>query len=55
MNAQLKHYENKLSFEMDPSDLFDALNTGEKIVPLDARKSFGYEAETYSGCYQHST
>lgn len=30
---------------MDPSDLFDALNRGEKIVPLDARKAFGFEAE----------
>src|SRR5687767_3797428 len=45
MEAQIKHYENKLSFEMDPSDLFDALNKGEKIIPLDARKNFAYEAE----------
>lgn len=45
MNPQIKHYEDKLSFEMDPSDLFDALNNGEKIIPVDARKSFGFEAE----------
>jgi rhodanese-related sulfurtransferase len=45
MEAQIKHYENKLAFEMDPSDLFDALNNGEKIVVIDARKAFGYEAE----------
>lgn len=45
MNAQIKHYEDKLAYEMDPSDLFDALNKGEKIVALDARKPFGYEAE----------
>jgi rhodanese-related sulfurtransferase len=45
MNAQLKHYENKLAFEMDPSDLFEALNKGEKIVALDARKSFAFESE----------
>lgn len=45
MDAQIKHYENKLSFEMDPSDLFDAQNKGEKVVPLDARKTFGFEAE----------
>jgi rhodanese-related sulfurtransferase len=49
MNTQLQHYENKLVFEMDPSDLFDALNNGEKIVPLDARKDFGYEAEHIPG------
>lgn len=45
MEAQIKHYENKLAFEMDPSDLFDALNNGEKIIALDARKAFGFEAE----------
>lgn len=45
METQIKHYENKLAFEMDPSDLFDALNNGEKVIALDARKFFGYEAE----------
>lgn len=45
MEAQMKFYENKLAFEMDPSDLFDALNNGEKVIALDARKAFGFEAE----------
>lgn len=45
MENQIKHYENKLAFEMDPSDLFDALNNGEKVIVIDARKAFGYEAE----------
>lgn len=45
METQIKHYENKLAFEMDPSDLFDALNNGEKVVVIDARKSFGYQTE----------
>jgi rhodanese-related sulfurtransferase len=45
MQAQIKHYENKLAFEMDPSDLFDALNNGEKVIALDARKAFGFEVE----------
>jgi len=45
MEAQIKHYENKLAFEMDPSDLFDALNNGEKVIALDARKAFGFEEE----------
>lgn len=45
MDIQINHYENKLAFEMDPSDLFDALNKGEKIIALDARKAFGFEAE----------
>ena len=45
MEDQIKYYENKLAFEMDPSDLFDALNNGEKVIVIDARKAFGYEAE----------
>jgi rhodanese-related sulfurtransferase len=49
MEDQIKHYENKLAFEMDPSDLFDALNDGEKVVALDARKAFGFEAEHIPG------
>jgi rhodanese-related sulfurtransferase len=49
MEEQLKHYKNKLSFELDPSDLFDALSNGENIVPIDARKSFGYDAEHIPG------
>ncbi len=32
MNEQLKHYQDKLAFEMDPSDLFDALNNGENVI-----------------------
>ncbi len=49
MEAQIKHYENKLAFEMDPSDLFDAMNAGEKVLPLDARKPIGFNAEHIPG------
>jgi rhodanese-related sulfurtransferase len=49
METQIKHYENKLAFEMDPSDLFDALNNGENVIAIDARKTFGYEAEHIPG------
>ncbi|HEX8378110.1 MAG TPA: rhodanese-like domain-containing protein [Pedobacter sp.] len=49
MEAQIKHYENKLAFEIDPSDLFDALNGGEKVLPLDARKPIGFIAEHIPG------
>ncbi|MRX40790.1 rhodanese-like domain-containing protein [Flavobacterium sp. LC2016-23] len=49
METQIKHYENKLAFEMDPSDLFDALNNGEKVMVIDARKAFGFEAEHIPG------
>lgn len=45
MNKQIEFYENKLAYEMDPSDLFAALENGEEVVALDARQAFGYEAE----------
>jgi rhodanese-related sulfurtransferase len=45
MEEQIKYYENKLAFEMDPSDLFEALNNGEKVIAVDARKAFGFEVE----------
>jgi rhodanese-related sulfurtransferase len=45
MDAQIKHYEDKLAFEMDPSDLFDAQSKNEKIIAVDARReeAFGEE------------
>ncbi len=49
MNEQIKFYEAKLAFEMDPSDLFEALNAGEKIVVLDVRKPHAYERECIPG------
>jgi len=49
MNEQIKHYASKLQFEMDPSDLFDALNKGEKIIVIDARKPMAFEAEHIPG------
>jgi rhodanese-related sulfurtransferase len=49
MNSQIAHYENKLAFEMDPSDLFEAINNNEKIVVVDARKPHAYEKEHIPG------
>lgn len=49
MENQIKHYENKLQFEMDPSDLFEAMMRGDKVIPVDARKPFGYETEHIPG------
>lgn len=49
MNEQIRHYERKLAYEMDPSDLFEAMNKGEKVKPLDARKLFAYNAEHIPG------
>ena len=45
MEEQLKYYQEKLNYEMDPSDLFDSLTENEKIVVVDTRKSFAFEKE----------
>lgn len=49
MNTQLLHYQNKLEFEMDSSDLFDAISNNENIIPIDARKKIGFEIEHIPG------
>ncbi|MEM1219369.1 MAG: rhodanese-like domain-containing protein, partial [Bacteroidota bacterium] len=45
MQEQIAFYERKLSFEMDPADLWEALENGEEIVPIDTRQTFAYEKE----------
>lgn len=45
MKAQIDFYEQKLQYEMDPSDLFSAFEANEKVVAVDARQAFGYEKE----------
>jgi len=45
MEKQLKHYQDKLAYEMDPSDLFHAIENKEAIVVIDTRQAFGYEKE----------
>lgn len=45
MQQQIEFYENKLAFEMDPSDLFDALENTTNYVVIDARQEHGYEKE----------
>lgn len=57
MNEQIKHYEGKLSYEMDPSDLFEAMNNEEKIIPLDARRPEAFDREHIPGAlnFPHRT
>ena len=45
MKDQINYYKEKLAYEMDPSDLFDALEKKEAIIVIDTRKAFGYEKE----------
>lgn len=49
MNEQLRHYENKLAFEIDSWDLNAALEAGENIVVVDARSPDAYRAEHIPG------
>jgi rhodanese-related sulfurtransferase len=49
MNRQIEYYQNKLDFEMDPSDLLMAMKKGEGVVPLDTRKPAGYNKEHIPG------
>ena len=49
MEKQIEYYQRKLDFEMDPSDLFSAIENGENIIPLDTRKSFAFEKEHIPG------
>jgi rhodanese-related sulfurtransferase len=49
MNNQIVFYQNKLAFEIDPSDLQKALENGEDIIPLDTRQPAGFENEHIPG------
>lgn len=49
MLTQINFFEEKLAFEIDPSDLFDALNNGERMVVIDARKSDAFAKERIPG------
>ena len=45
MQKQIEFYENKLAYELDPSDLWNALENSENIVALDTRQTFGFDKE----------
>jgi rhodanese-related sulfurtransferase len=49
MKTAIQHYQDKLSFEMDPSDLFDALESKQNVIVIDARKGFAFEKEHIPG------
>ncbi len=38
MKDQVLYYQNKLAFETDSADVFDALQKNDKIKIIDARK-----------------
>jgi len=49
MDEQLSHYANKLAFETDSWDLKVALQSGEKILVVDARSPEAYQQEHIPG------
>jgi rhodanese-related sulfurtransferase len=49
MKTAIDHYQNKLAFEMDPSDLFAALEAKENVIVIDTRKDFAYDREHIPG------
>lgn len=50
MNAeQIKHYEAKLAYEMDPVDLHAAREAGQNVIVVDARKPETYAAGHIAG------
>lgn len=49
MDGALRHFENKLLFEIDSSDLHDMLDQKQNVVVIDARKPFAYETEHIPG------
>ncbi|MGQ0503532.1 MAG: rhodanese-like domain-containing protein [Panacagrimonas sp.] len=49
MEEQLRHYQNKLAYEIDSWDLKVALEGKENVIVIDARSAQAYEAEHIQG------
>jgi rhodanese-related sulfurtransferase len=49
MNDQIKHYSDKLAYEIDSWDLKVTLENGEPVIVLDTRSPQAYEAEHIPG------
>lgn len=49
MEKQLKHYQDKLAYEIDSWDLKVALDESENVIVIDTRSLQAYEAEHIPG------
>lgn len=47
--SQIDFYEQKLNFEIDPADLYEALKTNQHIIVIDTRSAQGFEQEHIPG------
>ena len=48
-NHQIQFYQNKLEFEIDPSDLFALLSASEPVVVVDVRSAAAHQEEHIPG------
>lgn len=60
MEAQIKHYQNKLAYEIDPADVADFFRNemnGRKMIVIDARTSNAFKEEHIPGAisFPHRT
>ena len=49
MIEQIKHYQERLSYQWDSADLAEEIEKNPKIVVLDTRKVFAYQEEHIPG------
>jgi len=49
MNNQINYYQEKLKYEMDPSDLFEKLEKEEALIVVDTRQTHGFMKERIPG------
>lgn len=49
MNEQIKHYEDKLKYEIDSWDLNESLKFSDEIIVIDARSKEAYDLEHVPG------
>lgn len=49
MDAQIKHYSDKLKYEIDSWDLSEALKNQEAVQPVDARSAAAFKTEHIPG------
>ena len=57
MSDQIKHYKDKLKYEMDSWDLYESINNNEDIIVIDARAIDAYEIQHIPGAinFPHRT
>lgn len=49
MEQQIKHYQDKLAFEIDSWDVYEAQKAGQNLVVLDVRPTSAFEKEHIAG------